>query len=207
MPWELSLQTEQGGEGETLCPRLHDHPHSSERGFYKLLLHAVTTARSCAVLPQPLTGPDLGAEFVFTVGESKHLSGRRGRGLRRAWKGLSHSLSVSAAEEKAWLPNSHLELCQPILKKKRKRKKTSTDGLSRILTESYVCRTQPGSSLQKKWLWKMPFPGCRCWFLLQHLPWGSQSRGGCAALPQQPGSLQGRVMAKLGLSPRTGGGR
>jgi len=38
-------------------------------------------------------------------------------------------------------------------------------------------------------------------------PWGSWSKGVCAALPQEPGSLQGCVMAKLGLSPRTGGGR
>lgn len=173
----------------------------------------MTTARSCAALPEPLTEQDLGAEFVLTIGESKHLSGRRGRGLHRAWKGLSHSLSASAAKEKARLPNSHLELCQRILKNKKKKiknkkeKNPSTDSLSRILPESYVCCTKPGSCLQKQWLWKMPIPGCRCWFLLQHLPWGSQSRGGCAALPQQPGSLQGRVTAKPGLHPRTGGGR
>lgn len=36
LPWELSLQTEQGGEGEALCADLHDHPHGSEKGALRL---------------------------------------------------------------------------------------------------------------------------------------------------------------------------
>jgi len=123
LPWELSLKTEQGWEGEALCPDLHDHPHSSEMEFCKSLLRAVTTARSSAALPELLTGQDLGAEFALTVGESKYLSGRRERDFHRAWKGLSHSLSASAAEEKVRLPNSYLEPCQCIFKLKKKKEK------------------------------------------------------------------------------------
>lgn len=101
LPWELFLGTEQGGEGETLCPGSHDNPHGSERGSCKSPFGAMTTAKSRAALPEPLAGHDLGAEFVLTIGEKEHLSGRRRRGLRGAWKGLSHSLSASATEEKS----------------------------------------------------------------------------------------------------------
>lgn len=40
----------------------------------------------------------IGQEFASSIGENKHLSGRRGRGSHRAWNGLSHSLPASAAE-------------------------------------------------------------------------------------------------------------
>lgn len=135
LPWELSLGTEQGGEGETLCPGSHESPHGSEGESCKSLLRAMPAARSGAALSEPLTGQDLGAEFVITIGEKEHLSGRRRRGLQGAWKGLSHSLSASATEEKsvtAKQPPGALS-AHPLKKKKLKNMgKNSTANLSRI---------------------------------------------------------------------------
>lgn len=58
-PWE----TEQGGEGETLCPGSHNNPHGSERESCKSLLHAMTAARSRAALSELLAGQDLEADL------------------------------------------------------------------------------------------------------------------------------------------------
>lgn len=117
--------------------RLTEQAHGSERESCKSLLHATTTARSCAALSEPLAGQHLGAEFVLTMGEKEHLSGRR-KGLQGAQKGLSHSLSASAAEEKsvtAKEPPGALS-AHPLKKKIKKKGKILTASLSLIPPES-----------------------------------------------------------------------
>lgn len=81
LPWDVSLQTGQGREGEILCPE------ATSPIVQKGVLQ--TKELCCPMRGAHWEGPQSRTRFNY---QRKYLSVRKGRGLHRAWKGLSHLL-------------------------------------------------------------------------------------------------------------------